>query len=333
MSKALITGGGGFIGFHLGKYLLTKDFEIDIVDNFSRGTHDPELEKLLNNHRVKLKKADLMNTAEITSSLHDNYDYIFHLAAIVGVDNVTKQPFDVLQRNVIMLINMIQFAREQNNLKCFIFASSSEVYAGTLLYYGMKIPTPETTPLTVTDLNKPRTSYMLSKIYGEAICNSSGLPVVIIRPHNIYGPRMGMSHVIPQLLKKAYFLEETEGMEVFSPEHKRTFCYIDDAVQMIYLLVNKESCIGKTVNIGKQDYEITMYDLAGLILKIVGKGNSITSMQEADGSPVRRCPDMSLTSEMIGYKAKMSIEDGIKRTYGWYRENVFESGGGEHEGI
>ncbi|MDR0605415.1 MAG: NAD-dependent epimerase/dehydratase family protein [Bacteroidales bacterium] len=325
MSKALITGGAGFMGFHLGKYLLAKDFEIDIVDNFSRGAHDSELENLLKNNSVKLKKVDLMNTNEITNSLHSNYDYIFHLAAIVGVDNVKKQPFDVLQKNIMMLINVIQFAKKQKNLKRFLFTSTSEVYAGTLLYFGMNIPTPESTPITVNDLTKPRTSYMLSKIYGEALCNLSGLPVVIIRPHNIYGPRMGMSHVIPQLLKKAHFLKETEGMEVFSPEHKRTFCYIDDAVQMIYLLVNNTSCIGQTINIGKQDYEITMYDLAGLILKIVGKENVITNMQETDGSPARRCPDMSLFFEMIGYKAKMSLEDGIKGTYNWYRKNIFGS--------
>jgi nucleoside-diphosphate-sugar epimerase len=326
MPKALITGGAGFIGFHLAGYLLTKGFEIDIVDNFSRGSQDVELENLLENDKLSLKKLDIMKNDEITRVLHSNeYEYIFHLAAIIGVGNVLRQPFDVLQKNVVMLVNMIQFAKKQKKLKCFLFASSSEIYAGTLFYFKMNIPTPESTPLTVTDLNKPRTSYMLSKIYGEALCNSSGLPIVIIRPHNIYGPRMGVSHVIPELLKKVYFLGETDNLEVFSSEHRRTFCYIDDAVYMIYLLISNESCIGRTVNIGSQEAEITMYDLAGLILNSLNKNNPIARMEETEGSPKRRCPDMSLTSELIGYKAKTILVDGIKKTYQWYQEYVFET--------
>ena len=104
-----------------------------------------------------------------------------------------------------MLRNIITFGKRQENLERLIFTSTSEVYAGTLKYFSLKIPTPENTPLALTELSENRTSYMLSKIYGEALCLHSGLPVTIVRPHNFYGPRMGLSHVIPELFKESFF--------------------------------------------------------------------------------------------------------------------------------
>jgi nucleoside-diphosphate-sugar epimerase len=92
-----------------------------------------------------------------------------------------------------MLENVLTLARDQRDFSRFLFASTSEVYAGTLQYFGMPIPTPENTPLAMTALDEPRTSYMISKIMGEAMCQQSGLPFTIFRPHNVYGPRMGMA--------------------------------------------------------------------------------------------------------------------------------------------
>ena len=91
-------------------------------------------------------------------------------------------------------MNAIDIAKKQKRLKRLLFASTSEVYAGTLRYHGLEFPTTEETPLTVSDLRHPRTSHMLSKIYGEALLRQSNLPYTIFRPHNFYGPRMGMSH-------------------------------------------------------------------------------------------------------------------------------------------
>ena len=91
--------------------------------------------------------------------------------------------------------------------KLFVFASTSEVYAGSLEHFGLPIPTPETAPLGLPDLGRPRTTYMLSKIYGEALCRHAGLPFTILRPHNLYGPRMGMAHVIPELHARATHIQ------------------------------------------------------------------------------------------------------------------------------
>lgn len=324
MEKVLITGGAGFIGLHLAEYFLSKGYKVDIADNFSRGLNDSALQEIVKNENVNLFTVDLMDPEAADKILAKDYAYIFHLAAIIGVANVLKQPFEVLRKNTVLLLNMIEFAKKQQGLKRFLFASTSEVYAGTLLNFEMKIPTPETTPLTTTDLTSPRTSYMLSKIYGEALCNSSGLPLTIFRPHNIFGPRMGMAHVVPELLRKTYFSENAAGLEVFSPEHKRTFCFIDDAVKILFLAAKSEKCLGQTINLGNQEPEITMKEVGEMVIKAVGKDMPLIEMHTTEGSPSRRCPDMTKTTSLVGYKAEIGPQEGINRTFEWYKKNIFD---------
>ena len=108
---------------------------------------------------------------------------------------------------------------------------------------------------------------MLSKIYGESMCINSMLPITIIRPHNFYGPRMGLSHVIPEIMKKAVESEKSK-IDVFSINHKRTFCYIEDAVNAIQKLSESQNSIGKTYNIGDEEEEITMENLSKKLLKL-----------------------------------------------------------------
>ncbi len=165
---------------------------------------DTDLQTLLNqNPHCRLIRENLLD-AGAAERLDNDYDVIVHFAAIIGVVHVLERPYDVLNQNAQLLANAVALGRRQKKLSRFVFASTSEVYAGTLSAFGMKIPTPEDTPLTISDLTHARTSYMLSKIHGEALCQHSGLPFVIIRPHNVYGPRMGMSHVVPELLKRTH---------------------------------------------------------------------------------------------------------------------------------
>ncbi len=256
--------------------------------------------------------------------LGEDYDYIFHLAAIIGVQNVLNHAYDVLEKNVKLLFHLVELGRRQKHLQRFVFASTSEIYAGTLQFYQMEIPTPETTPLTIMPLDNPRTSYMLSKIYGEAVMNQSGLPFTIVRPHNFYGPRMGMSHVIPELLKKAFEAKDGEKLEVFSVDHCRTFCYITDAVKMIRLLAESEKTLGEAYNVGNQQPEVSILKVAEMVLDITGKKLPIEAKPATIGSPARRCPEMSKVEECVGYRGQVSLKDGIERTYRWYREHVFE---------
>lgn len=321
--KALITGGAGFIGLHLARHLQAQGFHIDLLDNFSRGIRDQELGEFASRPHVNLLEADLLASPEATDFKKD-YTHIFHLAAIIGVAHVVQNPFRVLRDNQIMLLNALEIAR-QNNIKRFVFASTSEIYAGTLQNFDMAVPTPEKTPLALTELKEPRTSYMLSKIYGEALCLQSGLPVTIVRPHNFYGPRMGLSHVLPELLLKAHRALPGVAIDVFSPEHRRTFCYISDAVEMIARLALAPQAIGEAFNIGRESPELKIEEVARLVIGTIGKDLSISKKPATAGSPERRCPSMEKTKLVTGYSAKVDLQEGLTQTYDWYRQNVFDS--------
>jgi UDP-glucose 4-epimerase len=321
MKKVLITGGAGFIGYHLASNLLEKGYCVDLVDNFTRGVKDSFLLQLSEKEGANLFDIDLLNNNAL-KGFNKDYDLIFHLAAIIGVQFVLKLPYDVLSKNVELLQNIVLFSKEQKNLQRLVFVSTSEIYAGTLKYFSMKIPTPENTPLTITDLSENRTSYMLSKIYGEALCLHSGLPITIVRPHNFYGPRMGLSHVIPELFKKTFYSENNK-LDVFSTNHKRTFCYIEDAVEMMRILSEIKASIGQAYNIGNESPEIRIEELAQRIIKIVGKDLKISPKNETAGSPSRRCPDMSKTFATTGYKPKFDLINGLQKTFEWYKANVF----------
>lgn len=324
--KALITGGAGFVGTHLARHLVGHGYEVVLVDNFSRGVRDEDLERLAGEAEVSLLEADLLDAASI-AELPDDCDQIYHLAAIIGVQHVLARPFDVLADNGRLLLNAIELGRRQKNLARFVFASTSEVYAGTLLHYTLPTPTPETTPLAVSPLEESRSSYMLSKIHGEALCRHSGLPVTLIRPHNFYGPRMGLSHVIPELLERTFRAEDGDDLEVYSVDHSRTFAYIDDAVEFIRRATESAACEGEVINIGTQEPEVRIGELAEVILRVVGRKLQIVAKPETPGSPRRRCPDMTRAIELTGYRPRFSLEEGIERTFAWYLKNVFAGAG------
>jgi len=321
MKKVLICGGAGFIGYHLANKLLESDYQIDLLDNFSRGVNDAQLISLATNEKINIININLLQPTVI-DKIDNDYTYIYHLAAVIGVQHVLKSPYDVLEQNFILLQNALNIAKKQQKLKRFVFTSTSEVYAGTLHHYGLEFPTPELTPLTVNDINEARTSYMLSKIYGEAMCQHSGSPVTIVRPHNIYGPRMGLSHVVPELMKKVVEIE-SDHLDVFSVKHKRTFCYIADAVEMIQLLAESEKAIGEAYNIGNDDEEITMGELAQKIINLISKEIKVNPLPPTSGSPERRCPDISKFNKIISYRNLFSLDKGLKKTFEWYNKNIF----------
>jgi nucleoside-diphosphate-sugar epimerase len=223
-----------------------------------------------------------------------------------------------------MTMNVIEVGRRQRALKHVVFSSTSEIYAGSLVHLPMMaIPTPESTPLALTDLSAPRTSYMLSKAYGEALFHHSGLPATSIRLHNIYGPRMGMSHVIPELLLKAHNAQTGDELTVASIGHRRTFCYVLDAVAMIRGILDSPQTIGVTLNIGNSEPEVTIGELAHTIVDVVGHAMNIVPGPETPGSPARRCPDVSLLKQLTGVVGVVSLEEGVRHTYDWYRNHTF----------
>ena len=327
MVKTLIVGGGGFIGAHLAQKLAAADESVDILDNFSRAVRDPFLQKIEGMKSVRLIDADMLDPAT-PSVLDDDYTSIYQFAAIIGVRHVLERPYEVLHKNVLIQARAIELAKRQRALNRFIFASTSEVYAGSLKHMTLQVPTPEDVPIALTSLEHPRTSYMLSKIYGEAMCQQSDLPFTIVRPHNVYGPRMGLAHVLPELIKKAHALPQGGQLEVASVEHRRAFCFIDDGIEILRSLVSNPKAVGGTFNLGNQEQEVSIGEVARIVLEITGRTDlKIVPLPETPGSPARRCPDMTKTTNLTGPLPFVSLKEGVERTYKWYTENVFSDGG------
>ncbi len=311
--NVLITGGAGFIGFHLAKKFLSENYKVDIIDNFQRGKLDKLFLELAKHSRIKLIKKDINLINE--KKFPKKYKYIIHLSAIVGVKNVVLNPSKVLNQNITQLIKVIEIAKKQSKLNKIVFASTSEVYAETLKIFGIKFPTPENSPITFGEKNVKRSVYALSKFYGERLCLTSNLPTVIIRPHNIYGPRMGNSHVIPELINK---IITKKKLNVFSPNHKRSFCYIDDAINFIYILCTKKTPKNLICNIGNNKTEINMLNLAKKLLKIMKIDKKIFKKKNTIGSPSRRLPDLSMLHKITKYKNQYSLDEGLRKTINYY---------------
>lgn len=323
MSRVLITGGAGFIGYHLAKRISSDSVnEITLADNMSRGEIDSEFNGILMRKNVRLERGDLTDPKFFTQ-LDKDYEYIYHLAAIIGVKNVMEHPDKVLSVNAVSTLNLFDYARSIKGLKRIFFSSTSEVYAGTLKHFGIKVPTDENVALAIEDISVPRTSYALSKIYGESTGLvygiKYGIPVTIGRYHNIYGPRMGFWHVIPETFMK---IHNSATIGVPSPGHTRAFCFIDDAVELTIRACENKNTLNEVVNIGNSKEEISIKDLVMKIAKIMGKKVVIKELPDTIGSPARRCPDTSKIERLTGYAAAVSLEDGIRKTYGWYKERI-----------
>ena len=322
MSKVLVTGGGGFIGGHLASRLVELGHEVHLLENFSRAVRDSYLEGLLASPGVRLIEADLTRP-ESAGRVGTDYEFVYHLAAIVGVANVLRAPVAVLTGNVRMLEAALEIAARQTRLRRFVFTSTSEVYVGTLEKLGLPFPTPEDVPLVCPDLGSKRMSYMLSKIYGEAMCRAAQVPTTMVRPHNVYGPRMGLSHVIPELLQRAHSTREGGNLEVFSVGHKRTFCYIADAVEMLRLAAENDGADSGTYNLGNQSPEVTILELARLVVAAVGKRLCLVPKPDTVSSPARRAPDTTKIRNLTGYTSRIDLREGIQRTLQWYSAQVF----------
>ena len=305
--------------------LLARGYEVDCIDIVESSEMDSEGSKLLlsSNLNITYHSIDLLEINNL-DRMPTDYDFIFHFAGVLGVEHVLADPAQTLFANSMMAWNIFQFAKRQIKLKKLFYTSTSEVYAGTLDNFTMAIPTPEETPLALSKLDSPRTSYMLSKLWSEAALHYSQLPSFILRPHNIYGPRMGMRHVIPQLLQKAHLNKEGDSLNVYSAMHTRAFCYIEDAINFIEALIDvPDPSLPTVLNLGNASEEISIRSLASTILEIVGKTCLIKELSETMGSPSRRCPDLNQIMRLSGYRPCITINDGITRTYSWYKENVF----------
>ncbi|MBN2094119.1 MAG: GDP-mannose 4,6-dehydratase [Candidatus Zambryskibacteria bacterium] len=329
MKKILVTGGAGFIGYHLIKKLLEddKNSEIFVIDNLQRGKLDENFSSIVSNKRIKFIQGDLTDL-DFYKSLSNNFDHIYHLAAINGTRYFYEIPHEVLRVNTLTLINILEWIKNFPVKPKFLFTSSNEAYAGALeTFKQLPIPTPEDVPLIVNDPFNPRWSYGGSKLIGEIFvvhyANQYHIPSIIVRPHNFYGPRAGEDHVIPALSLK--IIKKMDPFELYSPKQTRSFCYISDAVEAMVLLMRRESIFdNKNVDlfhIGSSK-ETSIKELAENLFEIgKWKPKKIIEKPPLPGSVDRRLPDVSKIEKIVGWKTKTSLKNGLRKTFDWY-ENL-----------
>ncbi len=311
-TKILITGGAGFVGSHLSKYIINLGYKVTILDNFSRGVKQ-NLKNL--NGKYFLENRNLNNPKKLKNFLN-KFDIIFHLAAINGTEYFYNIPDKVLDNNTSITLNIIKNL-EKKNCKKFIFFSSSEVYQKP-----SRIPTSENTEMVIPDITNPRYSYGISKIVGEAYCNyylkQKKIPFTIIRPHNFYGPNMGFKHVIPQFFIKA--LNKKDHFEIQGKGNEtRSFCYIDDAIEAIVKLCFSRISKNQIVHIGNNT-ETSIYKLAKKVLKITNQNKKLKFSRLQTGSVKRRVPKLNFYKK-INFKNKINLDEGLKKTLDWFNKN------------
>ncbi len=306
--KIFVSGGAGFLGINLIEELLRNENEIVVLDNGFRAGFDNI--STLKNHLSIIDGSVTDN--ESWKKVPKDIDFALHLAAINGTKYFYEIPQLVLEVNVQGTLNFMNWVKDTSASKIF-FASSSEVYGIPKIF-----PTPETEPLLVPDPQNARFSYSSSKLVGETItinfARKFGIDYSIARFHNVYGPRMGFEHVIPEFIRKCVknetFTVQGNGKET------RSFCYISDAIEGIILTCDHSLARNEIFNIGTNE-EVSINELIIKLEKTHGKKISPVYTEFKNAGTPRRIPDISKIKK-LGYKQKISLEEGLKKTYEWY---------------
>ena len=301
MRKILVTGGAGNIGSALTQGLLNeKDTFITVVDDLSTGN----ISKLPIHHpQFKFIKADVNNREEIIDIMLSNqFDYVFHYAAYVGVQRTQENPIRVL--NDIEGIKNILSLAKNTGVKRVFFSSSSEVYGEPVT-----IPQHEETP----PLNS-RVPYAVVKNVGEAFCKSYfqeyGLNYTIFRFFNTYGPNQTADFVMSKFLGQAI---NNQPVTIYgNGSQTRTFCYVTDNVEATVKALNNDLFVNDVINIGGE-VVITILELAVLIIKLTNSKSEIQFLPPlSDGDMTRRQPDNSKMKKILG-RELIPLAAGIQK--------------------
>ena len=326
--KILVTGAAGFIGYHLSK-LLSIDHELTLIDNFTRNKLDSSISELINKSNVRFINAD-MTKKDFYADLDSQYDFIVHLAAINGTKYFYEKPYQVLNVNILSLMNILEWINGKN-CKKFIFSSSSEAYAGTISEFSHineYLPTNEEIPLSIDNPFNERYSYGGSKLIGELLTinyfkSIKSSSYSIVRYHNIYGPRMGNEHVIPEFCRRIY--DKEDPFNIYGGHETRAFCFIDDAIEATKRVLFNKKCNGEIIHIGNDNEEIKIISLANKLLSMSDKDFDIKINPSPTGSVKRRCPDISKLKLLTNFQPKINIDEGLKITSSWYFKNYKSS--------
>ncbi len=300
----LVTGGTGFIGSNICKHLISKNYNVKIYDNNSRGS----ISKIKNfKKKVKFIKGDIRNQRVLNKALK-NTDAVIHLAYVNGTKYFYSKPVLILDIAVKGILNIIE-ACKKNHVKELYLASSSEVYQTP-----NKIPTDEHEPLKIPDIFNPRYSYGGGKILTELMGIHYGKKyfkkLIIFRPHNVYGPNMGNEHVVPEFINRFKSIKGKNFKIQGTGNEIRSFIYIDDFINAFNIILNRGKHLN-IYNIGTAE-KIKIKDLAYKLSKILKKKIIIKKSSLAKGSTKVRVPDINKIKR-IGFKPKFNLEKGLRK--------------------
>ena len=331
MSKILITGGTGFIGYHLAKKLSEKkENKVVLVDNFFRSELDNDMKMLLKKPNIKLIQADL-GTRKAWENLGSDYDYVYHLAGINGTRLFYEIPFEVLSVGITTSLYAIKWFRTLNNDSHkktnnrrnpkILYTSSNEAYAGALEAFGkLPLPTPENVPLVISDPYNPRWSYAGQKLIGELLfihaSKAHNFRMSIVRPHNFYGPREGYDHVIPEIIERVK--KQVDPFPIYGADDTRSFCYIDDAVDAIIIVMESDKTDGGTYHIGTTEETKIEHLIEKIFTLMKHRPKKLDIKNSPEGSVKRRLPHVSKIKEHTGWEAKIKLGEGLKKMIDWY---------------
>ncbi len=323
--KVLILGGAGFIGFNVAKYLAkNRDYDLTIADNFMKKNRDEEFEELVKQNSIRVIAEDFSEERSY-SKLDNEYDQVYMMAALVGVDNANSKPHEVIRINTALTLFTLEWVR-RSKIGKVLFASTSECYAGTVDAFGYQIPTPEEVPLCIQHIGHPRFTYAVTKMLGESgFLNYSkmlGFETTIVRYHNVFGPKMGFNHVIPHLVIR--FRSGENPFKVYGHDQTRDFCYITDAVEGTVLAMEREGTNGEIYHLGTQ-VETTIGELIHYTGELMNFTGVYVNAPTYPGSVSRRSPDTTKSKKQLGFSAKVPWKSGLKLTIDWYNQ-YFDSG-------
>ena len=309
-----ITGGSGFIGSALVRHLV-EDNEIVIYDNGRR--FSPVLKDVLKHKNLKSVEGDILDSGKLSKSIPEKVDIVIHLAAIAGVSSYYNVPVKTMATNIIGAYNVLD-AISKRKPKRFLNFSTSEVYAEDA---NRKKEDEETTQGRILE---KRWTYSLSKLAAEKLsfCYywERRLPVVSIRPFNIYGPGQVGEGAIRIFIERA--LENKKIYITGNGKQIRAWCYIDDLVESVFQCLSEKKAVGNTFNIGNDKTKISTLALAKKIIKLTKSKSKIEFMKHIGTDINLRVPNIDLAKDMLAYKPRVGLDEGLLKTIEWQKEEL-----------
>ena len=313
--RVLITGGAGFIGTTLAARLVDRN-EIVAVDNLHRDALSGS--PLADHPSFRFHEGDVLD-AELIAELAQGATHIVHCAAIAGVDTVLESPVRTMRVNLIGTYNVLEAAHAtQATLERFLDFSTSEVF-GT---HAFRVSEGQVS--TIGSVGEARWTYAVSKLAGEHLAHAYhdelGLPTVTVHPFNVYGPGQIGGGAIRAFIEAALDGQDLvihgDGSQI------RAWCYVDDMVDGVLLCLEHPDAAGQSFNIGNPRSTVTIYDLAQRINRLAGGTGEITFQPLHYADVELRIPNVEKAREVLGFEAKVDLDEGLEKTIAWYREKI-----------